>query len=243
MLVRRASLRVESRLRIILLLAASFCTCGAGTAAALGHEQTPARAFTEVAAPVVVTAPTQPPAAASPVHRPLSRHRVSAPRPRIVQRPAAPRPTHRAVRHASPSFPAGPTDWPALNAAIARIPTYVPGRSIWLVSDRYGHWGTADWYHDMLYISPRVPGNRLYDVVVHEWSHELSVLDYAGDVDAAVTAMNNAFGAAGSTGLIGAERAADCMAILQGATWTHYTPCTSSSWRRLAARLLRGQRL
>jgi roadblock/LC7 domain-containing protein len=134
----------------------------------------------------------------------------------------------------------GPTGWTALDLAIARIPTYRPGAAIWLVSDKYGHWGTADWYHATLYISPAVPTARVYDVAVHEWSHELSVLDYDGDVDAATAAMNATFG---GSGLVGAERAADCMAKLQGASYTHYTSCTDTDWRRAAARLLAGSRL
>jgi hypothetical protein len=238
---RRTSLRPESRLRVVLLLAATFCTCGAGTAVALGHEQIPARTTSQLFAPLAVAPLTNPSPVASPAN-PLRRHRVSARHQRIRHRSAAQR-RPAVVRLASPSGPAGPTNWHALNAAIARIPSYVAGRSLWVVSDRYGHWGTADWYHDTLYISPRVPPDRLYDVAVHEWSHELSVLDYAGDVGAAVSAMNNAFGASGSDGLVGAERAADCMAILQGATWTHYTPCTSVSWRQLASRLLHGKPL
>jgi hypothetical protein len=134
----------------------------------------------------------------------------------------------------------GPTGWAALDAAISRIPTYRPGASIWLVSNRYGHWGTADWYHDTLYVAPNVPTTYLYDVAVHEWSHELSVLDYNGDVEAAVAAMNAVFG---GTGLVGAERAADCMARLQGASWTHYTSCLNRDWRIAAAKLVAGQRL
>ena len=127
-----------------------------------------------------------------------------------------------------------------LDSAIARIPSYRPRSARWVVSSRYGHWGTADWYHDTLYIEPTVPSAYLYDVAVHEWSHELSVLDYNGNVAVAVAAMNHYFG---GTGLIGAERAADCMAILQRATWTHYTTCTSTHWRAGAATLLRGHEL
>src|SRR3954452_13665910 len=147
---------------------------------------------------------------------------------------------HRTHHHHKRPAPSGPTSWPALNAAIARIPTYHAGASRWIVSSRYGHWGTTDWYHDTLYISPTVPGDRLYDVAVHEWSHELSVLDYHGDVDAAVKAMTRYFG---GSGLTGAERAADCMARLQGAGWTHYTSCTGRRWRSGAAKLLRGRAL
>ena len=135
---------------------------------------------------------------------------------------------------------AKPTSWPALNAAIARIPTYHAGAATWVVSSAYDYWGTADWYHDVLYVAPTVPGNRLYDVAAHEWSHELSVLDYGGNVAKAKRAMNAYFG---GSHLVGAERAADCMAILQGATWTHYTTCRSLHWRAGARRLVHGHKL
>jgi hypothetical protein len=128
----------------------------------------------------------------------------------------------------------------ALAAAVARIPTYRAGAARWVVSSAYDFWGTADWYDDVLYVNPDVPADKLYDVAVHEWSHELSVLDYNGDVNAAMAAMNAWFG---GTSLTGAERAADCMAILQGATWTHYTTCTDATWRAGAAKLLAGQQL
>src|SRR3954463_14069934 len=120
----------------------------------------------------------------------------------------APPRVHVVAHRATPPAPSGPTSWAALNTAIARIPTYHAGTSRWIVSGRYGHWGTTDWYHDTLYISPAVPGDRLYDVAVHEWSHELSVLDYRGDVDAAVKAMTRYFG---GSGLIGAGSAAHRM--------------------------------
>ena len=135
---------------------------------------------------------------------------------------------------------AGPTGWAALNTAIARIPTWHAGAARWVISARYDFWGTADWYHDVLYVNPDVPTARLYDVAVHEWSHELSVLDYGGNVRKATRAMNAFFG---GRGLVGAERAADCMAILQGAVWTHYTTCRSIRWRSGARRLVRGHHL
>lgn len=145
-----------------------------------------------------------------------------------------------AATAARPSLPAGPTTWPALNVAIARIPGYRPGRVRWVVGSVAGHWGATDWYHATLYVSPRAPLGYLYDVAVHEWSHELSVLDYGGDVDAATTAMNAYFG---GSGLAGAERAADCMSVLDGATWTHYTSCPDAGWRAGARRLLEGRRV
>ncbi|MDQ1704601.1 MAG: hypothetical protein QOF18_967 [Frankiaceae bacterium] len=146
---------------------------------------------------------------------------------------------HAPVATAAPVGKA-PTGWAALNNAIARIPTYQSGAATWVVSSAYDYWGTADWYNDVLYVAPSVPVERLYDVAVHEWSHELSVLDYGGNVAKAKHAMNAFFG---GSGLVGAERAADCMAILQGATWTHYTTCRSTKWRAGARRLVHGHKL
>ena len=123
---------------------------------------------------------------------------------------------------------------------VTRIPTYRAGTVRWVVSRAYAFWGTADWYQGVLYVSPDVPRSKLYDVAVHEWSHELSVLDYAGDVAAATRAMNAWFG---GSGLVGPERAADCMSILQGATWTHYTTCTNAHWRAGARLLVAGKPL
>jgi hypothetical protein len=177
---------------------------------------------------------------------PLAHRRNPAVAPTTLPQPALTRPHAHRTTPARPTSrhraapPTGPTGWAALDAAIARIPTYRPGIARWVVSRRYGHWGTADWYHATLYISPTVPTAYLYDVAVHEWSHELSVLDYGGDVDATVKATNRVFG---GSNLVGAERAADCMALLQGATWTHYTNCADASWRAAAARLVRGDRL
>jgi hypothetical protein len=134
----------------------------------------------------------------------------------------------------------GPTAWPALNTAIAHIPSYETGKVQWVVSNAYDFWGTADWYNNVLYVAPGVPNDRLYDVAVHEWSHELSVLDYDGHVAKAKHAMNRFFG---GSGLTGAERAADCMALVQGAAWTHYTTCRKLKWRHGARRLVHGHRL
>lgn len=161
-------------------------------------------------------------------------------RPRVTtQHPVKPRPATIARRTSTRTSGAS-TFQQALDAAIARIPTYRPGAARWVVSRAYDFWGTADWYHDVLYVSPDVPMSKLYDVAVHEWSHELSVLDYGGDVAAATAAMNGWFG---GSDLTGPERAADCMAILQGARWTHYTTCTNAQWRVGAARLIAGQQL
>ncbi|HET7530009.1 MAG TPA: hypothetical protein VFJ98_03515 [Mycobacteriales bacterium] len=181
------------------------------------------------------TAPHRPPRhrRARHRHRHLPSHRHLRPRRQVPQR-------HHHDARPAPATTTRITGWRDLDAAIARIPSYRRGVVRWLVDGRYGHWGTDDWYHARIYIAPTVPTGYLYDVAVHEWSHELSVLDYDGNVAAATHAMNSWFG---GSGLTGAERAADCMAILQGADWTHYTSCTDSHWRAGAARLVRGGRL
>jgi hypothetical protein len=226
-----------------------------------GPHPSPAAATTAVAyvPPAVTTmAPAHSPVRVAPAHARHSRPH----RDRTIQPPAAHHPvTHRSnaparaagaptvkpaatpkpvSTHVAAPVVSGPTSWSALNAAIARIPTYRSGAARWVVSSKYDFWGTADWYHDTLYVDPGVPADKLFDVAVHEWSHELSVLDYGGDVAAATRAMNATFG---GSGLTGPERAADCMSILQGATWTHYTTCTSTAWRAAAARLVSGKTL
>jgi len=94
--------------------------------------------------------------------------------------------------------------------------------------------------HSTVYVSPAVPADRIDDVVVHEWSHLVSVRDYGFDVPQATAAMNSYFG---GSGLVGAERAADCMALRLGAAWTHYSSSDDAHWRAGADRLLQGQAL
>jgi hypothetical protein len=193
------------------------------------------------AAPRATAQPTRPAASPRAGAAPRVSH-AAAPDPApTATHTAAGRRTHHssATKHATAPV-SGPTGWGDLNAAIAQIPTYHAGMAHWVISAKYGHWGTADWYHATMYIAPDVPTNMLFNVVVHEWSHELSVLDYNGNVAAATNAMNHVFG---GSGLVGAERAADCMSRLQGATWTHYTSCSDHSWRSAAARLIAGKQL
>jgi hypothetical protein len=159
--------------------------------------------------------------------------RRTRPAPRRVASKPLPRATHvSAPRH----YPSGPTSWGALNAAIARIPTYHAGAARWVIETR-GGWGLADWYQNIIYISPSVPDRYLYSVAVHEWSHLLSIHAYGGNVPTAVAAMTRYFGA---SSIVSPEYAADCMALLQGATWTDYTSCTSSKWQAGARALVAG---
>lgn len=134
----------------------------------------------------------------------------------------------------------GPTSWAALNAAIARIPGYVPGGIRWHVSSRYGHWGATDLATGDIFISPSVGTGHLDAVVRHEYAHVLTVRAYRGDWRAAKSGTNAAFGGSGRTGV---ERAADCMALALGASWTQYTSCSRRDWQRHAATLLAGRRL
>lgn len=133
-----------------------------------------------------------------------------------------------------------PTSWAALNRAIARIPNYRPGVATWTVTARFGHWGTTDVSDGHVYISPTVPASRLYSVVTHEYAHALASWNWGRNWQAADAAMSRWFG--GGTA-IAPERAADCMARAQGATWTSYTACANVRWRQGARTLLAGGRL
>ena len=127
-----------------------------------------------------------------------------------------------------------------LSAAVGRIPGYRPGVvSRWVWSDRYGHYGATNLATREVTISPRVPSGILYPVVVHEYSHALVVWLYGSSAraDAALAAV---FGGPAGTAR---ERAADCMAIEQGAWWTYYTGCSSPAWRQAARTLVAGRLL
>lgn len=169
--------------------------------------------------------------------------RIAAPKPRSVTRRSAPAKVRTPVARPKVRVTVTRRPTPRLTgkqlmlASVARIPGYQAGTVRWVMSSKYGSWGTADWYRGVIYISPSVPDRRMYDVVAHEWSHLRSVQPY-DSVSEATAAMNRVFG---GSGLTGAERAADCMARLLRATWTHYTGCQKSDWRKAAARLLAGR--
>ncbi|WP_378227007.1 hypothetical protein [Angustibacter luteus] len=142
---------------------------------------------------------------------------------------------------ASAARPSGGGGSSSLQQAISRIPGYAAHRPAnWISTGRYGHYGATDLASNNVYINPGVPSSVLDAVVRHEWSHILSVRAYGGSYPAMMSATNRVFGGSGMTG---AERAADCMAIQLGASWTHYTSCSNSHWRAAATRLLSGRRL
>jgi len=134
----------------------------------------------------------------------------------------------------------GPTSWTLLNQAIARIPNYRSGVATWVVTNRYGHWGATDLSNGDIYISPNIPAAKVYAVASHEYAHARTLYNYGWNLAAANVALNRWFGAGD---VMARERAADCMAIAQGAAWTNYTSCQNAHWREGSRILLAGKRL
>jgi hypothetical protein len=134
----------------------------------------------------------------------------------------------------------GPTSWSLLNQAIARIPNYRSGVATWVVTNRYGHWGATDLSNGDIYISPNIPAAKVYAVASHEYAHARTLFNYGWNLSAANVALNRWFGGGD---VMARERAADCMAIAQGAAWTNYTSCQNAHWREGSRILLAGKRL
>lgn len=130
-----------------------------------------------------------------------------------------------------------------LRSALQRLPNYFPGIVHWKLSASTKHYGTTNWDTNTITISAFTPLNLLYSVIAHEWSHEIQAFVYRRQFWRVVTVMNKHFGGPGTSGQRGVEYAADCMAILQGATWTDYTSCHDPKWRHEAKRLLHGHPL
>ncbi|MGZ4634048.1 hypothetical protein [Oryzihumus sp.] len=204
-----------------------------GTASATAVAPTSAPTPTATA-PARTTPPVRRPTPAPPTARPAARPTSRpAPRPR-----PKPKPTLRTTSAPAPAGVAGVPS--ALRYAVGRIPAYRPGVvSAWVWSDRYGHYGATNLATREVTISPRVPTGILYSVVVHEYSHALAIWVYGSSAGADVALMRTFGGSAGTA----RERAADCMAIVQGATWTNYTSCSSGLWREAARVLVSGRRL
>ena len=201
-----------------------------GTASATAAPPTSA---TRTTAPV--TAHPAPTRTTTPVRRPTPARTTLQPTPRPRPRP---KPTVRTTLAPAPAGVAGVPS--ALRYAVGRIPAYRPGVvSSWVWSDRYGHYGATNLATREVTISPRVPTGILYSVVAHEYSHALAIWVYGSSAGADAALMRTFGGSAGTA----RERAADCMAIVQGATWTNYTSCGSSAWRQAARVLVSGRRL
>jgi hypothetical protein len=220
----------------VLTVTATTAMIGVGVAAA-SPTPAPARQGSRLEALVVdqsdpvrlqpVPRVARPAPTTAPARKAPAAHVVKAPsaRAHAVTRTTRPKPV---ARHST-----------SLNEAVARIPGYsAHRRARWVLTGRYGHWGATDLANGTVYISPSVPASRLDSVVRHEWAHVLQIRVY-GSAAATVAGLNAAFGGSGMTGV---ERAADCMALQLGATWTNYTSCSSPAWQRAAARLLAGRR-
>jgi hypothetical protein len=134
--------------------------------------------------------------------------------------------------------PRAHTGWPALDQAIEKIPHYYEGVATWHVGDR-GGWGLTYLNTGDIYIAPRTPADRLVDVVLHEYAHALTVRLYGG-ANGLIAAADRHFQ---QPGVPSYEIEADCMALVEGATWTWYTSCQNSHWRADAQRLLRYHKL
>jgi hypothetical protein len=124
---------------------------------------------------------------------------------------------------------------------VDRIPFYQPGIARWVVRRGLPNYGLTDRSARIVYISPRVPRARLYDVVVHEWAHVVSTQGYGGNLRTADAAVLRWFGGGSTTRAI--EIAADCVARVLGARWTHYTSCADTHLRYGARYLMVGWKL
>ena len=135
------------------------------------------------------------------------------------------------------------TSWPALNRAIAAIPGYRDGIARWHVTSRFGHYGITDANQPgaaNIYISPTVPASKLYSVAAHEYGHAVVIANYGTGYGPYTRYSSDMVRWFGGTTVTGLERAADCIALRLGATWTNYTGCGDPHWQEGARILLRG---
>jgi len=123
---------------------------------------------------------------------------------------------------------------------VRRIPLYRPELVHWRIYPGLANYGVTNLVTHTVYLSPRIPRRLIYSVVAHEWGHVISTYAYNGDLSAAGRAFQHWYGGSMETAF---ERAADCVAVQLGATWTHYTSCTDSHWRYGARYLAVGWQL
>lgn len=178
---------------------------------------------------------------------PIARRSTSATRPSPVatrQSAAAARPSGAASHHTShaPARRSTTANPPATAAASGGnwmtelVPQIDPdGRATW-VFGRNGGWGASDGH--TIYIDPDVPTDKRFSVLVHEYGHVLEARVY-GSLDASIAALSALTGA-GSSDITANESTADCIALLQGATWVNYG--CDDSLRAAASAILAGHR-
>jgi hypothetical protein len=100
----------------------------------------------------------------------------------------------------------------------ALIPEVDPNNEAKWVFQRNGGWGASDGHTN--FIDPNVPADKRFSVMVHELSHIKQVEVY-GSLSASAAAMSAIIGAS-SSNVSANEKAADCMALMQGASWMNY---------------------
>ncbi len=136
--------------------------------------------------------------------------------------------------------PAAPADAPAPPPASSGnwmtdlLPQIDPGGAAQWEFWRNGGWGATNGH--TVYIDPDVPADKRFSVMIHEYSHVLQVQVY-GSIDASAAAMG---AIAGMSATAANESTADCMALMQGATWVDYG--CQDSLRGAAEAILAGHR-
>jgi hypothetical protein len=191
-----------------------------------------------VALPDQVVVPLLGASAAIEVRPQVLPSRTPAVQPTSARKAAPARPSPRRVRHAATPRLSFAKD---LERQVARIPLYQPGIARWEVVPDLAVYGVTRLRTRTVYLSPRIPRTLLYSVVAHEWGHVISTYAYGGDLRVSQQAFKAWFG--GGSMSTATERAADCIAVLLGATWTHYTACRDEHRRLGALYLANGMQL
>jgi uncharacterized protein YgiM (DUF1202 family) len=140
----------------------------------------------------------------------------------------------------APAAPAAQQDAPAPpqpssgNWMTDLLPQVDPGAAAHWEFRRNGGWGATDGH--TVYIDPDVPADKRFSVMIHEYSHVLQVQVY-GSINASAAAMS---AVSGMSATAANESTADCMALMQGATWVDYG--CQDSVRGAAEGILAGHR-
>lgn len=135
----------------------------------------------------------------------------------------------------------GKSPWPSKERLMEEVNAAGgPLGARWVLTEDYGSYGAADLNDLVVYINPRVPVSKIRDVVLHERAHMVQAHLYGQDMDLAGRETLKVYGGGGRWS--GLDREADCIALIWGARWTHYTSCGNSAWRDAARATLQGQR-
>ncbi len=135
-----------------------------------------------------------------------------------------------AAQEDAPAVPQAPSG----NWMTDLLPQIDPGGAAHWEFRRNGGWGATDGH--TVYIDPDVPADKRFSVMIHEYSHVLQVQIY-GSNDASAAAMS---AVSGMSATAANESTADCMALMQGATWVDYG--CQDSVRGAAEAMLAGHR-